>query len=332
MTLLQYLDKEDPYWILKVQKDYKSGIKLSVIVNKIIEDHKNIPDLKFNPKTFRLSVDNRLKQLYKKDEPKKKQNFTIVANQIPEEKTTDWDGCETIRFGIVSDTHIGSKYWQPTYLKDFYNLLSEEGIDTVYHAGDITDGIKMRPGHEFDLYAVSADDQVKEVIERYPCIPGIRTYFITGNHDASVYKHVGYDIGKAIASDRSDMIYIGRDCARVHLTPNCVMELRHPWDGSAYALSYKPQKMMDALDPDTKPNILIIGHYHKAEYVFYRNIHSLQAGCFQTQTPFTRGKGISVHTGGWIVEVKVDKEGTVKMFTPTFIPFYKGINDDYKNI
>ena len=109
-------------------------------------------------------------------------------------------------------------------------------------------------------------------------------------------------------------------------TPNCILELRHPWDGTAYALSYKPQKMIDGMEADSKPNILAIGHYHKLEYLFYRNVHCFQAGCFQTQTPFTRGKGISVHLGGWIITSRLTKEVIFRGFVPEMIPFYKGIN------
>ena len=127
------------------------------------------------------------------------------------------------------------------------------------------------------------------------------------------------------------MKYLGRDCAVIKLTPNCTLELRHPWDGTAYALSYKPQKMIEAMESDSKPNILAIGHYHKAEYLFYRNIHCIQTGCFQSQTPFTRGKGIAINLGGWIVSIRVGTDGTIQSISPTFIPFYKSIKDDYKN-
>ena len=127
------------------------------------------------------------------------------------------------------------------------------------------------------------------------------------------------------------MKYLGRDCAVVNLTPNCTLELRHPWDGTSYALSYKSQKMIEAMEPESKPNILAIGHYHKAEYLFHRNVHCLQTGCFQGQTPFTRGKGISISLGGWIVTMRVDQFGTIQRFEPSFIPFYSSIKDDYKN-
>lgn len=200
----------------------------------------------------------------------------------------------------------------------------------MYHTGDVTDGLKMRSGHEYELYKTSADDMVQDVIENYPRIEGITTHFITGNHDASIYKQVGYDIGNTITEKRPDMKYLGRDCALIFLTPNCKLELRHPWDGTAYALSYKPQKMIEAMESDSKPNILAIGHYHKAEYMFYRNVHCLQTGCFQGQTPYTRGKGISVHMGGWIVTIHVDKNGTITRFGSEFIPYYSSIKDDYK--
>lgn len=270
---------------------------------------------------------------HKDDSPEKVSAAQRIAiqNQEPECYNKVWDGTQTIKFAIMGDTQLGSKYAQISYLHDFYDRCMKEGITDVYHTGDITDGLKMRVGHEYELYAVSADDMRDDVVKNYPCRPGITTHFITGNHDASIYKQVGYDIGQAIANARPDMKYLGRDCAVVYLTPNCTLELRHPWDGTAYALSYKIQKMIEAMESDSKPNILAVGHYHKAEYLFYRNVHALQTGCFQGQTPFTRGKGISVHLGGWIVEVEVNEKGTIKAFKSQFVPYYKSLTDDYKN-
>ena len=254
-----------------------------------------------------------------------------VQNQEPVAYDSKWDGAKIIKIAILGDTQLGSKYTQLTHLHNFYDRLVKEGINTVYHTGDITEGLKMRVGHEYELYTVSADEMRDDVIKNYPYREGITTYFITGNHDASIYKQVGYDIGAAIAANRPDMKYLGRDCAIINITPNCTLELRHPWDGSAYALSYKMQKMIEAMESDSKPNILAVGHYHKTEYIFYRNVHALQTGCFQGQTPFTRGKGISVHLGGWIVTVRVLDDGTIAGFQPEFVPYYSSIKEDYKN-
>ena len=60
-------------------------------------------------------------------------------------------------------------------------------------------------------------------------------------------------------------------------------------------------------------------------------MHCFQTGCFQSQTPFTRGKGISVHMGGWIVEILVGEDGAIKEIMPTLIPFYAAKENDWKN-
>lgn len=266
-----------------------------------------------------------------KNEENKEERRIAIQNLEPKDHIIDWSGNQIIRFGLIGDTQMGSKYTQISYLDEFYKICTLQGINHIYHTGDITDGLKMRPGHEYELYCTSADELKDDVIKNYPKYNSITTHFITGNHDASLYKHIGYDIGQSISNERPDMNYLGRDCAVVHLTPNCTLELRHPWDGTAYAISYKPQKMIEAMESDSKPNILAIGHYHKAEYIFHRNVHCFQTGCFQGQTPFTRGKGISVHLGGWIITIHVDKNGYIQAISPMFIPFYSSIKDDYKN-
>ena len=263
--------------------------------------------------------------------PAKPQKNEAYENLTPRQHILEWDGDRVIRFGLMGDTQINSKYTQLTHLHRFYDICTKMGIDTVFHTGDIDEGEQMRPGHQYECYEQGADDHVAEIVRVYPRREGIKTYFITGNHDASLYKRAGMDLGKAIADKRDDMIYLGRDCAVVKLTDKCTLELRHPWDGTAYALSYKPQKIVEAMEADSKPNILAIGHYHKIEYLFYRNVHCFQSGCFQSQTPFTRGKGISVHMGGWIVEVTVSEDGSIRGITPTMIPFYSAIENDWKN-
>lgn len=265
-----------------------------------------------------------------KNKPKK-EKFQVFENLSPQAHRQSWSGNRVITFGLIGDTHANSKYSQITHLHEFYKICNEMGIKDVYHTGDIDEGEQMRLGHQYDCYTQGSDDHIEEIARTYPKIEGITTHFITGNHDASIYKKCGVDIGKSIASVRNDMVYLGRDWARVNITPNCILELRHPWNGSAYAISYKSQKMIDGMEADSKPNILAIGHYHKIEYLFYRNVHTFQTGCFQSQTPFTRGNGLSVHIGGWIVTVEVDENGYLNRITPSMIPFYKGIEEDYKN-
>ena len=300
------------------EKDILTDLKKGIELNTIDKDtRKKIDDLKeagYNIQQCgsRIKLDN----------------IVIPSeNQIIKK----WNGEKVIRFGLMGDTQINSKYTQLTHLNAMYDRFLQEGITEVYHTGDIDEGEQMRIGHQYECYEQGADDHVKEIVRVYPRRKGIITQFITGNHDASIIKRCGYDIGVPIAQQRDDMVYMGQSDAIISLTDKCTMELRHPIDGTAYALSYKLQKMVESMSGGEKPNILAVGHYHKAEYFFYRNVHCFQTACFQAQTPWMKGKGISAAVGGWIVEIRVNDDGSVNGIKEEFFPFYNSIKDDYLN-
>ncbi len=255
----------------------------------------------------------------------------VTPQAEPQEIDVKWKGNRQIRFGVVSDNHINSKYTQITLLHEAYDRFQREGIKHVYNAGDIDEGEQMRKGHQYECYHQGADDHVDEIVRVYPVREKITTHFITGNHDASFIKLSGIDIGKQIANQRPDMNYLGQDDVIVNLTPHCRLEVMHPGGGSAYAWSYRPQKIVESLEGGTKPNVLLIGHYHKAEYLFYRNVHILQAGTTQAQTPWMRSKALHASMGCWIVDLDVTDEGQVDACRSTFFPCYQPIVDDYKN-
>lgn len=259
--------------------------------------------------------------------------WKIENDLIPSENhfKEDWDGGRIIRFGLMGDTQINSKYTQLTHLHKLYDFYAQEGIDTVYHTGDLDEGEQMRKGHQYELYNQGFDDHRDEIIRVYPKRDGMCTRFIIGNHDASLVKLAGADIGRAVASERKDMEYLGPDSAVIQLTDNCTLELRHPGDGTAYALSYKTQKMIEAMSGGEKPNILAVGHYHKMEQLFYRNVHTFQTGTLQAQTPWMRGKQIAAAMGGWVVEVRLNVDGGVERILSEFFPFYTAIKSDYLN-
>ena len=75
------------------------------------------------------------------------------------------------------------------------------------------------------------------------------------------------------------------------------------------------------MPPRRKPNILLLGHTHKALYIFERNIHCVSLGCLQQQSSWMKGKRIAAHTGFWIIEVCINETG-VAWFQPRFYPFY----------
>jgi len=240
-----------------------------------------------------------------------------------------WTGNKILRFGVVSDTHIGSKFQQLTLLNEAYRVFQQENIKTVYHVGDLTEGESMRQGHAYECFLHGGDEITDYIIDRYPKQTDITTRFITGNHDLSITKLSGVDIGKRIAEKRSDMEYLGKLNAKVYLTPNCVIELNHPLDGSSYAYSYSLQKYADSMQGGSKPNILLTGHYHKMMYLDYRNINILSIPSLQSQTTWMRGKRLPAHIGFFIITVHVDEQGTIKRFQPEHFPFYVWKEKDY---
>ena len=144
--------------------------------------------------------------------------FTVFENLAPETHTKEWSGNRVLSFGLISDTHINSKYTQLTYLQKFYEICSRRGIEDVYHAGDIDEGEQMRTGHQYECYTQGADDHINEIVTNYPRIDGIMTHFYYGNHDSSIYKKVRRRYRRNHIHEKKDMNYLGRDCARIEIT------------------------------------------------------------------------------------------------------------------
>jgi DNA polymerase II small subunit/DNA polymerase delta subunit B len=232
------------------------------------------------------------------------------------------DDCKLI-FGLVGDKHFGSLYHDNKNLHGFYDYAKSRGVKIIYDVGDLMDGHKIYKGQEFELRDIGLDAQVSRIVADHPR-NGIITKFITGNHDASFKHEAGVVAGKLVESARPDMQFLGEEQARVeYQTPNGKFSimLLHPGGGSSYALSYRPQKIVESLEGGTKPDLLAIGHYHKADMIpSYRNVCAIQTGTFQRQTPFMARGGLSAHVGGWIVEVTKGKGHNV--IKAEFVAFY----------
>jgi len=243
----------------------------------------------------------------------------ITKNRMP---IHDWYGSH-VKIGAMGDTHIGSLYERNDFLRDLYKIFKKEGIHHVYHTGDLTDGDKMYRGQEYELYAIGAEQQLKATKKNYPSYQDITTFFITGNHDLSYQRSNGIDIGEHI--DREDLVYLGQEEADIMVggKNKAILRLVHPSKGTAYALSYHTQKYIESLSGGKKPHVLLVGHYHKAEYLpCYRNVFAVQTGTLQSQTSFMRRKNLAAHIGGWILDFHINKFGITQM-NAKFIPYYE---------
>lgn len=93
--------------------------------------------------------------------------------------------------------------------------------------------------------------------------------------------------------------------------------------GTGYAISYRPQKIIESYEGGEKPAVLLMGHYHKLDVGLVRNVWYVQTGCGQDQTPFMRQKAIEAHVGGVIVEMEQDPEtGAITRFCPNVIRYF----------
>lgn len=232
-------------------------------------------------------------------------------------------GKTKIIFGVIADGHIGNKFYDSALMDHAAKMFNEKKVDFVIHGGDICEGHyeSKRQGSIFELEHVGGDEQIKRAVKELGKIKQ-PIYAITGNHETNTfYKMSGFDIGKQLSEKLPNFKYLGQGRGIIKLPNNKKIEVLHPDGGSSYAISYRSQKIAESLEGGTKPEVLLIAHYHKAEYLFYRNIHIIQTGCLEGQTDFMRNKHLSAHKGFWIVEMNLDKKGVTNI-SPTFYPAY----------
>jgi len=98
--------------------------------------------------------------------------FTITKKPVKERASAKLDikfaPGSTVRLGIVSDTHIGSKFQQITSLKSFYKHADAKGVAAYLHAGDLLEGIhQAHRDAAYEQYAFGVDAQVNAVVKQY---------------------------------------------------------------------------------------------------------------------------------------------------------------------
>jgi len=241
----------------------------------------------------------------------------------------------TYEFGYITDEHLGSKYQRLDVVNAAFEHFKNKGIKQVYNTGNWIDGVIHF--NKNDIFLHNMESQVDYMVKNYPSIEGIDFYFISGeDHEGWFTRREGINVGnylqmKAREAGREDFHHLGFMEADVILkAPNgeCRMRLIHPGGGSSYAVSYKPQKIVESYTSGEKPNILLVGHYHKAGYFYNRGVHIVLGGTACDQTPFMRKNNIAAHVGFWTIKVSLDLNGAVTEFQPTFHPFY---DKDYYN-
>ena len=232
----------------------------------------------------------------------------------------DFNG-EHVRIGAITDTHIGSSFFDESMLFQAFDEFKKEKVDFIVHAGDVTEGLSNRPGHVYELTHIGYDQQKSYAVDLFSQWTDTDIYAIDGNHDRWYIKSNGAFIVKDIDKAVSNFHFIGHDEGDISLNGKATLKLWHGEDGNSYALSYRLQKLLESLSGGEKPSVLIAGHVHKYVKIFERNVHCVSSGTLERQTKWMRGKKIAAHVGFVVVDIWVNKSGVCK-FSDTWYPFY----------
>lgn len=254
---------------------------------------------------------------------------SVPINETPQ--TIDLSKHREVEYpiGVVSDSHNASKYERLDVLNALYDRFAEYGVETVYHAGNWIDGECRFNKH--DIHKHGFNDQQKYFIEVYPHRAGITTHIISGDdHEGWSVQREGIDVGKSMelaarAAERQDLFdlgYMERDIRFEQEGGGATLRVIHAGGGSTYATSYTSQKYAESLQGGEKPSVVVVGHFHKFDYSYPREVHMIQPGCVCDQTPWMRKKRIEAHVGGVVLWIRQADNGVFTSVKVQWMPFY----------
>ncbi len=229
---------------------------------------------------------------------------------------------EHIKLGYFSDPHIGHKEFREDAFDKARRFFKEEKVDFIAVPGDHLEGMSGRPGHIYELTEVGFQNQIRKAAELYNTLDK-PIYGIDGNHDQWYFKqnNGGVVVGEELEARVKNYKHLGQDEGDIILSPKAKIKLFHANDGTAYANSYKMQKLIESLTGGDKPSIILSGHYHKSLYMNKRNVHGFECGTLADQSKFMRGKKIPAEMGFGTIDVYLDKHG-VERVNHVFVPIY----------
>ena len=307
--ILGYLKKETSIKTIAQNMDL-AELEVSGIIKELKEDGYNIFHIIRNGEEVAHNLGN-----------ESLRNQTIVEIPIKNE----------FSFLAISDTRLCYYSQQLSILSEIYKRGFEFGADFVLHLGDITEGIYTNNYLKDTVFAHDTMSQKEYVVNNYPSLPGMPTYFIIGDHDESHIKASSENIGKLISNERKDMNYIGQRRSVVKVGNTNIL-MRHPNGKVAYTMSYKSQRHINAMRSEDKVNIILNGHWcYMDEYVL-RKIHQFSIPSIVATTPEMDFQDTPNTIGAYIINVKLDEKGNFLKTTNRKMVYYKTIKEDYRRI
>jgi hypothetical protein len=248
------------------------------------------------------------------------------------------------KIAVISDTHVGSKAEQHTHLMHFIRYALDKGYRDFAWPGDLTEGLKMRVGHELGMYIHSVDEIVQQLHRPFHLLGeyGARSYVIGGNHDFSIPRNCLIDPISTVCAAYDDVYFLGYDKADVPITDKVSFRMWHP-DGAGANPVGKLQKSFQVLAQeemlaqlgaqDTESsNVLItyVGHLHINSMLQHGKRVAMQTSCFQGITDFLERHALIPSVGGLLNEFEITDGGEITAWTIEN-KLYSPIKNDYLN-
>lgn len=256
-------------------------------------------------------------------------DYEFVEKNVYKFETNEFD---EFKFIVIADTRLGSKSQQLSILNDIYLKGHEMGYDDVILCGNISAGLyKLNNVYAETNFINDTYDQIDYIVNHYPKVDGMKTYFITGKIDD---KHLSsknkINIGKRIAEQREDMIYLGENSCDL-IIDNTVMSLFSSKLAKTYTVSYRTQQQAVAFRSEDKPDIMLYGGLLQSEQFTYRGIKILSIPSVCATTKEMTEKRYSNTIGAWYVKVRTNSKGKLESINALSSLYYVTNKDDYLN-
>lgn len=264
------------------------------------------------------------------------ENFGDIKSHNHNTKTL-FNNEKVIKFLLISDTRLCSKFSQLSILNNLYKTAFEMGVRHVFHLGDIVEGIYFGKDKKYNQVILhhNPDTQAMYVKKNYPYVSDMTTYFITGEHDLSFLKtKEREDVGEQIANLREDLVYLGQENCTIYLQNDngnpIKFDLRHPFGNIPYTVSYKPQRIIDAMRSEERPDVISFGHFLVHDTFIHHDVLVNQIPSLCATTPEMLNKGTNNIVGATILTLYLDKKNRITKTERMFLNYRTIIPDDYK--
>ena len=229
----------------------------------------------------------------------------FIEKNVYQFETNEFD---ELKFIIIADTRLGSKSQQLSILNDIYSKGHEMGYDNVILCGNISAGLyPLNNVYAETNFVNDTFDQIDYIVNYYPKVEGMKTYFITGKIDDTHLSKMKVNIGKRIAELRDDMIYLGENSCDL-IIDDTVMRLFSSKLSKTYTVSYRTQQQAVAFRSEDKPDIMLYGGLLQSEQFTYRGIKILSVPSVCATTKEMQEKRYSNTIGAWYVKIRTNKK------------------------